>query len=203
MKELCYAIKMVFLHLFTIFINRQLQSDKLMQLAPCNFCNKHVGQTHLFSILHNKFLFFSIHNIHLRTPLYYSSDCFRVSLSNSSGERLKSLATAIKFVVLGSVASLFHVDTACLLTPIASATNSRVILHPILCDFKTSPSMLAVFTFSFLIFLDLMYVFNALITRKIRHAKTVRTAMFIIIQRAVLIGKFLVCHSSFCSKYTK
>lgn len=50
------------------------------------------------------------------------------SLSNSSAEIPNSFASAIKFDVLGSELPLSHLDTACLLTPIASATNSCVIL---------------------------------------------------------------------------
>ena len=45
-------------------------------------------------------------------------------LISSSGSILYSFAKAIKFVVLGSLAPLSHLETACLLTPNDSATNS-------------------------------------------------------------------------------
>ncbi len=44
----------------------------------------------------------------------------------------KSFAKAIRFEVLGSDFPLSHFETACLLTPKESATNSCVILQDVL-----------------------------------------------------------------------
>ena len=43
--------------------------------------------------------------------------------------------------MLGSDVPFSHFDTACLLTPKLSATNSWVILHRVLWDFNVSPSV--------------------------------------------------------------
>ena len=92
--------------------------------------------------------------------------CFN-SLNISSAVVPKSFAGAERLDVLGSEAPLSHFETACLLTPSTSATNSCVILHSIRCRFITSPIDFAMSDFSFLTGSDLRYFLNAIIKRAI------------------------------------
>ena len=82
---------------------------------------------------------------------------YLTSFNKSWAEMLNSFASAIKFEVLGSEVPLSHLETACLLTPIASATNSCVILQEDLCCFMASPRDFLVSDFSIRTSLDLMY----------------------------------------------
>ena len=73
---------------------------------------------------------------------------FSVSSSSSFASMSNSFASASRLDVLGSDVPLSHLDTACRLTPIDSATNSCVILHAVRCCFSTAPSVFAVSAFS-------------------------------------------------------
>ena len=104
-------------------------------------------------------------------PLRLLCHCFN-SLNISSAVVPKSFACAERLDVLGSEAPLSHFETACLLTPSASATNSWVILHSIRCRLITSPRDFAMSDFSFLTGSDLRYFLNAMIKRYIKYTKT-------------------------------
>ena len=79
---------------------------------------------------------------------------YSTSLSKSSVEIPYNFASANKFEVLGSEAPFSHFETACLLTPIDSDTNSCVILHLILFSFNTSPKDFLIIAFSCLTSVD-------------------------------------------------
>ena len=76
-----------------------------------------------------------------------------------------NFASAIKLEVLGSHSPLSHLDTACRLTPIVSATNSWVILFLVRKSFNTSPKFCLRTLFSALTSLDLIYFFKARIIK--------------------------------------
>mgnify|MGYP003442898892 CR=1 FL=1 len=76
-------------------------------------------------------------------------------------------ASAIKFEVLGSDMPFSHFETACLLTPRLSATNSCVILQFVLQVFNSSPKVFLVSIFSFLTSADFKYFLSAFTSRPI------------------------------------
>ena len=87
------------------------------------------------------------------------------SRNSSSAVVLNNFASVSRLEVLGSDAPVSHLETACLLTPIDSATNSCVILHSSRCCFKTSPRDFLMMDFSFLTLPDLTYLLNALMRK--------------------------------------
>ena len=78
----------------------------------------------------------------------------------SSTETPYNFASASKFDVLGSDVPFSHFDTACLLTPRLSATNSCVILQRILCSLIISPKDCFISAFSFLTTEEFEYFFK-------------------------------------------
>lgn len=127
----------------------------------------------VFTIFRFFFLYFFLLNMSNRPITFPPVSSFPffsycTSLINSSTETPYSFASAKRFEVLGSETPLSHFETACLLTPSLSATNSCVILHLVLCSLSASPKDFFTLFFSFLTSVEFKYFRSPLIANTVR-----------------------------------